>query len=122
MFQWELGWNDIAVGLLCVLTFRVRNRGGWLDAAVWALAISYGGDLAGHISQYYIHDNTATNNVWAIPPAEIYIVGVAVIAWAVYRRTTPPQRRDPGTERGEGRRRSGGDSRQLRRSRTMAIP
>lgn len=89
MFQWELGWNDIAVGLLCVLTFRVRNRGGWLDAAVWALAISYGGDLAGHISQYYIHDNTATNNVWAIPPAEIYIVGVAVIAWAVYRRTTP---------------------------------
>ncbi|MDH3005313.1 DUF6790 family protein [Gordonia alkanivorans] len=88
MFQWELGWNDIAVGLLCVLTFRVRNRGGWLDAAVWALAISYGGDLAGHISQYYIHDNTATNNVWAIP-AEIYIVGVAVIAWVIYRRTTP---------------------------------
>lgn len=88
MFQWELGWNDIAVGLICLLTFRIRNRGGWLDAAVWALAISYGGDLAGHISQYYIHDNTATNNVWAIP-AEIYIVGGAVIAWAVYRRTTP---------------------------------
>ncbi|KAF0969485.1 MULTISPECIES: DUF6790 family protein [Gordonia] len=88
MFQWELGWNDIAVGLICLLTFRIRNRGGWLDAAVWALAISYGGDLAGHISQYYIHDNTATNNVWAIP-AEIYIVGGTVIAWAVYRRTTP---------------------------------
>lgn len=88
MFQWELGWNDIAVGVLCVLCFRVRNRGGWLDAAVWALAISYGGDLAGHISQYYIHDNTATNNVWAIP-VEIYIVAGAVIAWLVYRRTTP---------------------------------
>ncbi|MCK8615103.1 DUF6790 family protein [Gordonia sp. C13] len=88
MFQWELGWNDIAVGLLCVLTFRVRNRGGWLDAAVWALAISYGGDLAGHISQYYIHDNHATDNAWAIP-AEIYIVGVVVIAWVIYRRTTP---------------------------------
>lgn len=88
MFQWELGWNDIAVGVLGVLCFRVANRGGWLDAAVWALAISYGGDLAGHISQYYIHDNTATNNVWAIP-AEIYIVGAVVIAWFVYRRTTP---------------------------------
>ena len=88
MFQWDLGWNDIAVGILCVLTFLVRNRGGWLDAAVWALAVSYGGDLAGHISQYYIHDNHATNNAWAIP-VEIYIVGVAVIAWAIHRKTTP---------------------------------
>lgn len=88
MFQWELGWNDIAVGALCVLCVRVANRGGWLDAAVWALGISYGGDLAGHITQYYMHHNHAPNNAWAIP-VEIVIIGALVILWPVYRRLVP---------------------------------
>ncbi len=84
MFQWELGWNDIAVGVLCVLALRLPNRGGWLDAAVWVFAISYTGDLIGHITQYVIHDNHAPYNAWAIPTETVAVAG-AVIAWLLFR-------------------------------------
>lgn len=84
MFQWELGWNDIAVGVVCLLALRHRNRGGWLDAAVWVFAISYTGDLIGHYTQYFMHDNHAPNNAWAIPTETVAVLG-AVLAWAVFR-------------------------------------
>lgn len=65
MFQWEVGWADIGLGVLGVGT--IWKRDGWLDAAVVMLFISYGGDAIGHIMEYVAHDNTASANVGAIP-------------------------------------------------------
>ena len=65
MFQWEVGWADAAIGVLGIGCIWMRDQ--WLTAAVVTLSICYLGDAIGHVMQYTVHDNTATNNVWAIP-------------------------------------------------------
>lgn len=65
MFQWEIGWADIAIGVVGVTC--IWKRGSWLTCAVVVLAISYWGDAIGHVMQYVAHDNMAPENVWAIP-------------------------------------------------------
>jgi hypothetical protein len=67
MFQWEIGWADIALGVLGVLCARRVNRGRWTDATLVALTVSFFGDGIGHVMQLVAHANTAPNNVWAIP-------------------------------------------------------
>ncbi len=64
-FQWEVGWADIAIGVLMLL--GVFKRGRFMEAGVIAITISYGGDAIGHIKEWIVNDNTAVNNVWAIP-------------------------------------------------------
>ena len=83
MFQWEVGFADLALGVLGVASFWFRDR--WLTAGVVALAISYGGDAIGHIMQYVAHDNTAPNNVWAIP-SDIAQPLLGIILLLLYRR------------------------------------
>lgn len=83
MFQWEVGWGDIALGVLGIGC--IWKRDSWLTAAVVALVIMYGGDAIGHIMQYVEHDNTEPNNVWAIP-SDILQPVLAVVLFAAYRR------------------------------------
>ncbi len=85
MFQWEVGWADIAIGVL--LIGCVRLRGSWMTAAVVAWAISYWGDAIGHIMQWSEHSNTAPANVWAIP-SDIVDPLAAVVLLVAYRRLT----------------------------------
>ena len=67
MFQWEIGWADIALGVIGVLCARRSNRGKWTSATLVALTVSFFGDGIGHITQLLGHGNTAPDNVWAIP-------------------------------------------------------
>lgn len=67
MFQWEIGWADIALGVLGVLCARHAHRGQWTNATLVALTVSFYGDGIGHIMQWLGHANLAPNNVWAIP-------------------------------------------------------
>jgi hypothetical protein len=67
MFQWEVGWADLAFGLLGVLCARRENRGGWTNATLVAWTIFLYGCGIGHIMQWVAHDNTTPNNVWSIP-------------------------------------------------------
>jgi hypothetical protein len=85
MFQWEVGWADVAVGVLGMGCALPRFRGHWMTAAVVALAICYGGDAIGHIMEWIAHDNTADANTWAIPSDVIQPVA-AIILLAVYRK------------------------------------
>jgi hypothetical protein len=85
MFQWEVGWGDIALGVLGVATAWRRLRGTWMTAAVVALAVSYGGDAIGHIMQLVAHDNRASANVWSIP-SDIAQPILAVLLLMAYRR------------------------------------
>ena len=83
MFQWEVGFADLALAVLGIGSFWFRDR--WMTASVVALAISYGGDAIGHIMQYVAHDNTAPNNVWAIP-SDIVQPLLGIILLVLYRR------------------------------------
>lgn len=85
MFQWEVGWADIAVGVLGIGCAWRRLRGTWMTAAVVALAISFWGDAIGHIMQLVAHDNHAPSNVWAIP-SDIVQPVLAIALLVAYRR------------------------------------
>lgn len=85
MFQWEVGWGDIALGVLLVMVAKKSFRDGWLTAAVVVLTIQYGGDAIGHIMEYVAHNNTAPSNVWAIP-SDIAQPVIAVVLLIIYRR------------------------------------
>lgn len=85
MFQWEVGWGDIALGVLGVGCAWKALRGQWLTAAVVVLAVQYGGDGIGHIMQWVAHDNTAPDNVWAIPSDFVQPM-VAIALLVIYRR------------------------------------
>lgn len=60
-FHTEVGVADIALGTIALLS--VWFRGGFMLAAIIALAISHFGDAAGHIYQWRHNDNTAADNV-----------------------------------------------------------
>ena len=85
MFQWEVGWGDIALGVLLVMVAKPNFRDGWLTAAVVVLAVQYGGDAIGHIMQLTAHNNTAPSNVWAIP-SDIAQPVIAIVVLLAYRR------------------------------------
>jgi hypothetical protein len=96
MFQWEVGWGDIALGVLGVGCAWKVFRGQWMTAAVVVLAIQYGGDGIGHIMQWVAHDNLAPDNVWAIP-SDFAQPLVAVLLLLLYRKS-PLGRLRPETE------------------------
>jgi hypothetical protein len=84
MFQWEIGWADIALGVLGVLCVRRSHRGGWTDATLVALAVAFFGDGIGHVMQLIEHDNLAPDNVWAIPTC--FLVPLSVLFVHLARR------------------------------------
>ncbi len=84
MFQWEVGWGDIALAVLLIGCAWPRFRGTWMTAAVVVLTIQYGGDGIGHIMEYVAHDNTASSNVYAIP-SDILQPIIAIIVLVIYR-------------------------------------
>ncbi|WP_144125045.1 DUF6790 family protein [Catellatospora sichuanensis] len=90
MFQWEVGWGDLAVAVLALGCAWRRLRGTWLTAAVTALAISFWGDAWGHFNQWVFHDNHAPANVWALP-SDILMPLFAIILLVMYRRGAPAQ-------------------------------
>jgi hypothetical protein len=82
MFQWEVGFADIALGVLLLLSLRYRDR--WLTAAVVAVAISYGGDAIGHIVEMS-GGNMKPGNVWSMP-ADLLQAALGVALLIAYRR------------------------------------
>jgi len=87
MFQWEVGWGDVAIGVLGIGC--IWRRDAWMTAAVVVLAIGYGGDAIGHIMSWLGPDNnTASDNVWGIP-SDIIQPALAVGLLFAYRRMTP---------------------------------
>jgi hypothetical protein len=66
-FQTEVGFADLAIGILGVLCAWFRDR--FMLAAVVAVSVAYLGDGYGHLHQAAIHDNHAQDNtgltLWA---------------------------------------------------------
>ncbi|HZU08239.1 MAG TPA: DUF6790 family protein [Chloroflexota bacterium] len=79
MFQWEVGWADIALGALGFLS--LWRRDSFMTAAVTGIAIAFWGFALGHIIAFS-HGNQAESNVWAIPHDILY---PAVLIWLLSR-------------------------------------
>lgn len=79
-FQTEVGFADLAIGVLGVLCWRFRD--GFLLAAVIAVSISYLGDAYGHLHQEAIHDNHDPDNtgllLWSDFIAPLVAIGLYV--------------------------------------------
>ena len=60
-FQYENAMGDLAVGVVGLLCFWIRDRRFWLAAVLFA-TILFWGDAIGHIYQLVEHDNHAPDN------------------------------------------------------------
>lgn len=90
-FQTEVGFADLAVGVLGVLCARFRD--GFLLAAVIAVSVCYLGDAYGHIHQAAIHDNHAPDNTGLTLWADFIAPLVAIALYALWRRAAEAARR-----------------------------
>jgi hypothetical protein len=85
-FQTEVGFADLAIGVLGVLCARFRD--GFLLAAVTAVSISYLGDAYGHLHQAAIHDNHARDNTGLVLWPDFIAPLVAISLYALWQRAT----------------------------------
>jgi hypothetical protein len=85
-FQTEVGFADLAIGVLGVLCCRFRD--GFLLAAVIAVSIAYLGDAYGHLHQAAIHDNHAPDNTGLTLWADFIAPLVAIALYAARSRQT----------------------------------
>ncbi len=85
-FQTEVGFADLAIGVLGILCARFRD--GFLLAAVIAVSISYLGDAYGHLHQAAIHDNHAPDNTGLVLWADFIAPLVAIALYALRQRAT----------------------------------
>lgn len=83
-FQTEVGFADLAIGVLGILCARFRD--GFLLAAVLAVSISYLGDAYGHIHQAAIHDNHDPDNTGLLLWADFIVPAVAIALYALRER------------------------------------
>lgn len=83
-FQTEVGFADLAIGVLGVLCARFRD--GFLLAAVIAVSICYLGDAYGHLHQAAIHDNHDPDNTGLVLWADFIAPLVAIGLYAGSRR------------------------------------
>jgi hypothetical protein len=83
-FQTEVGFADLAIGVLGVLCARFRD--GFLLAAVLVVSISYLGDAYGHLHQTAIHDNHARDNTGLLLWSDFIVPLVAITFYALRQR------------------------------------
>ena len=83
-FQTEVGFADLAIGVLGMLCCRFRD--GFLLAAVVAVSICYLGDAYGHIHQAAIHDNHAPDNTGLVLWSDFIAPLVAIALYTFQRR------------------------------------
>jgi hypothetical protein len=96
--QWEVGWSDIALGVLLMACVLRRNRGGWLNAAVVALVFLLGSDAVANIWQVVVRQNFTSVHIWSAA-LDLTQTTLAITFLHIYRRLpadkTEPDRADP---------------------------
>ncbi|MFN8217870.1 MAG: DUF6790 family protein [Solirubrobacterales bacterium] len=83
-FQTEVGFADLAVGVLGILCAWFRDK--FMLAAVVTVSICYLGDAYGHLHQAAIHDNHAPDNGGLVLLSDIIVPLVAIGLYAVHER------------------------------------
>ncbi|HET7588893.1 MAG TPA: DUF6790 family protein [Solirubrobacterales bacterium] len=83
-FQTEVGFADLAIGVLGVLCARFRD--GFLLAAVIAVSIAYLGDAYGHLHQEAVYDNHDPDNTGLLLWSDFITPLVAIGLYAAWHR------------------------------------
>lgn len=83
-FQTEVGFGDLALGVVAVLAIWLRDR--FLLAVVIVAAISLWGDAYGHIHQAAVDDNHDPDNTGPVLYADILFPLVAATLYIVQGR------------------------------------
>jgi hypothetical protein len=83
-FQTEVGFGDLAIGILGVLCARFRD--GFLLAATIALSVSYLGDAYGHLHQASANNNHDPDNTGLLLVADFVTPLVAIGLYVVRER------------------------------------
>ena len=89
-FQTEVGFADLAIGVLGLLCAWFRDR--FILAAVVAVSIAYLGDAYGHLHQEAIHDNHDPDNTGLLLWSDFITPLVAIGLYAAWRRAEPAPR------------------------------
>ncbi len=84
-FQTEVGFADLAIGVLGVLCARFRD--GFLLAAVIAVSIAYLGDAYGHLHQEAVNDNHDPDNTGLLLWSDFVVPLVALAFYAAWQRS-----------------------------------
>jgi uncharacterized membrane protein YphA (DoxX/SURF4 family) len=87
-FQWEVGWANLAVGVLGILC--IWRRDFWWPTAI-AAAVYLWGAAWGHIYQAVEHDNHKAYNTGPILYTDILVPLVILILLYVYHRSREAQ-------------------------------
>jgi hypothetical protein len=83
-FQTEVGFGDLALGVIAVLAIWFRDR--FLLAVVIVAAISLWGDAYGHIHQAAVNDNHDPDNTGPVLYADILFPLVAATLYVIRER------------------------------------
>ncbi|MGN6215545.1 MAG: DUF6790 family protein [Solirubrobacterales bacterium] len=83
-FQTEVGFADLAIGVLGVLCWRFRD--GFLLAAIVAVSISYLGDAYGHLHQEAAHDNHDPDNTGLLLWSDFIVPLIAIALYTARQR------------------------------------
>lgn len=83
-FQTEVGFGDLALGVIAVLAIWFRDR--FLLAVVIVAAISLWGDAYGHIHQAAVNDNHDPDNTGPVLYADILFPLIAATLYIIRER------------------------------------
>jgi hypothetical protein len=83
-FQTEVGFGDLALGVIGILCIWFRDR--FLLAAVLVVSIMYLGDAYGHIHQMVVNDNHARDNTGLVLWSDFIQPLVAIALYVLRER------------------------------------
>lgn len=85
-FQYENAMGDLAVGVVGLLCFWIRDRKFWLAAVIFAV-ILFWGDAIGHIYQLVENDNHAPDNSGFVLWLDILNPAILIVLFVLSGRT-----------------------------------
>lgn len=87
-FQFENAMGDLSIAVAALLCIWIRHP-MWWAALILIFAIQFYGDAYGHIHQMVEYDNHCVDNTGAVLWSDIVVPTVAIILFAVMRRSGP---------------------------------
>lgn len=83
-FQAEVGFADIAFGVVCILS--IWFRGNWWLCALVAITIAYWGDGFGHIHQQVTNDDYAPDNGGLLLISDFLAPAIGLALYAIMKK------------------------------------
>jgi len=93
-FQFENAMGDLAIGVVGLLCFWIRDRKFWLAAVIFA-TIQFWGDAYGHIHQMISYDNHEPDNSGIVLWTDILNPAILIVLYLQAFRSSPEGHGNP---------------------------